>query len=156
MGSNDAPNEIVVFSDFQCPFCKKAAVEMKRLSKKYPNKFRLYFKHFPLSYHAQSQKAARAAEAARIQGKFWQMHDLLFEYAQELNDKIYLKLAAKLKLDTEKFSRDFESFKTVNRISADRAEGEILGVDGTPYFIINGTPLTGSYTKIEQKLLNPR
>jgi protein-disulfide isomerase len=156
LGPEDAPVEIVVFSDFQCAFCRKAAAELKRINKQRPGRVKIYYKHFPLSYHAQAKNAAIAAEAARLQGKFWQMHDLLFAYANELHDGIYRQLAGKISLDLEKFDRDFKSFETRNRVYADRAEGESLGVDYTPYFFVDQVPFRRSYSALAEYISERR
>jgi protein-disulfide isomerase len=152
LGPAGAQAEVVVFSDFQCPFCKRAAAEMHRLHRARPNRAKFYFKHFPLGYHPQALQAAQAAEAARRQGKFWEMHDLLFANAQELNDESYRRLALELGLDVELFERDRASFDVQNRVAADRAEGEALGVDGVPYFLINGVPFHGAYDELAEQL----
>ena len=151
-GPAGAQTEIVVFSDFQCPFCKRAAAELERIHRSRPHRTKIYFKHFPLSYHPQGLNAAHAAEAARLQGKFWEMHDLLYANAQELQDDSYAALAAELGLDVERFERDRQSFEVQNRVAADRAEGEALGVDGVPYFLINRVPFHGAYDEIAEQL----
>jgi len=152
LGNEDAPIEVVVFSDFQCAFCKRAAAELKRIHHSRPNRVKVYFKHFPLSYHPQAVNAAMAAEAARLQGKFWEMHDQLFAHGAELTDEIYVEIAAKLGLDADQFKKDMASKEVTNRVAADRAEGESIGVDGTPYILINRTRFRGSYAYLSERL----
>ncbi len=137
LGPEDAPVEVIVFSDFQCSFCKRAAAELKRINTRRPGRVKVYFKHYPLSYHPQAINAARASQAAGAQGKFWEMHDLLFANATELNDEIYAELATRIDLDVKRFNTDMSSQRTADEVSDDRAQGEALGVDGTPYFFID-------------------
>ncbi|MCK9463746.1 MAG: DsbA family protein [Proteobacteria bacterium] len=152
LGPEGAPTEIIVFSDFQCGFCKRAAAELERLSHKYPARLEVLFKHFPIEYHGQALNAARAAEAARLQGRFWEMHDLLFANAAELTDEIYVDLAKRIGLDVARFERDFAAPATVARVNADKADGDAIGVDGTPFFVINRQPFYGSYGDLERMI----
>jgi protein-disulfide isomerase len=152
LGPEGAPLEVVVFSDFQCPFCRRAAVELKRIHTARPGRVKIYFKHFPLEYHAQAANAARAAEAARLQGRFWEMHDLLFEYSRELHDGIYEAMAAEIGLDVARFGEDMGSFEVANRIAADIDEGDAIGVDGVPHFLLNRIPFRGSYADLVEEL----
>ena len=156
LGPEDAPVEVIVFSDFQCSFCKRAAAELRRISTRRPGRVKFYFKHYPLSYHPQAINAAKAAQAAGAQGKFWEMHDLLYAHATELNDKIYTDLAARLDLDIKRFNADISSPQTADEVSADRALGEALGIDGTPYFFIDRVPFHGSYLDLEQAIIRSR
>jgi len=154
LGPKGARVELVVFSDFQCSFCKRAAREIRRIHTRYPGRVAIYFKHFPLTYHPQSIKAAMAAEAAALQGKFWEMHDLLYANSGLLEDSIYPKLAAEIGLDVEKFEVDMGSFEVANKVAADRAEGVAIKLDGTPFFIIDKRPFHGSYDELEDALFN--
>lgn len=144
-GNDDAPYQVVVYSDFQCPYCRAAAMAMNELVRTSPEKVRLYFKHFPLKQHPQSAAAATAAEAARLQGKFWQMHDILFNNATSLADDSYEKFADMLGLDLKKFKTDAASEAVALRIAADRSEAELLGLDGTPFFVVNGAVYHDSF-----------
>jgi len=152
LGKQKAPIEIVVFSDFQCSFCKKAAAELRRIHRVKGNRIKIYYKHFPLSYHPQAENAARAAESARLQGKFWEMHDQLFAYGADLTDESYAEIARKLGLDLEQFEEDISSEEVAARVEADKAEGDALGVDGTPFIFINRTVFRGSYAYLEERL----
>lgn len=152
LGNPDAPIEIVVFSDFQCAFCKRTAHELGRIVRTRPKRIKVFFKHFPLSYHPQAINAAKAAEAARLQGKFWPMHDQLFAQSEGLIDESYNKIAAEIGLDVERFASDMAKDTTRYRVAADRAEGEHLGIDGTPYIIINRRRFRGSHGDLSERV----
>ncbi len=136
--------EIVEFSDFQCPFCKRVYPTIKRVEDEYGDDVRIVFKHMPLSIHPQAKGAHAAAEAAHKQGKFWEMHDLIFENQRQLNDQKYLDYAKQIGLDTERFQKDAKSSAVLSRVEADTAEAGKLGVTGTPAFFINGRFLSGA------------
>ncbi len=152
LGKQGAPIEIVVFSDFECIFCKRAAGELKRIHNNKPNRVKIYYKHFPLSRHKNAFNAARAAEAAALQGKFWEMHDRLFSHAKELKDSIYEELAKEIGLDVPRFKKDMWSKEVKERVSADKTEGLNLGVSNTPYFIVNNMPFRYSYADLQERI----
>jgi protein-disulfide isomerase len=152
LGPEQAPMEVVVFSDFECPFCKRAAVELKRIHVAKPGRVKIYFKHYPLEYHVHAVDAALAAEAARLQGKFWEMHDLLFSFSRELHSEIYGELAGEIGLDVDRFLADMESAAVATRVAADVAEGLALDVDGVPHFLLNRVPFRGSYSDLVEEL----
>jgi protein-disulfide isomerase len=152
LGPDGAPVRIVVYSDFQCGFCKRAASELARLRVRYPARLQVVYKHFPLAMHPAARGAALAAEAARRQGKFWEMHDLLFANAAELGAQKYAELAARVGLDLARFESDLASPEVAARIDADIAEGDAIGVDGTPFFVINRRPFYGSYGDLERMI----
>ena len=152
LGKGGAPIEIVVFSDFQCIFSRRAASELKRIHITKPNRVKIYYKHFPLARHKQAFNAARAAEAAALQGKFWEMHDLLFAHANELENPIYAELAKRIGLDVSRFKKDMWSKEIKERIIADKTEGLNLKVRTTPYFIINNMPFRYSYADLRQRI----
>jgi 2-hydroxychromene-2-carboxylate isomerase len=137
-GAPMAPVTIVEFSDFQCPYCSAAHPELERLVREFEGQIKLAFKHFPLSAHLRAVAAARAAEAARRQGKFWEMHDLLFAHQRELEDADLERYAAMAGLDVERFKADFAGADVQERVEADRAEGLKLGIEGTPTIYVNG------------------
>ncbi|MDJ0764740.1 MAG: DsbA family protein [Myxococcota bacterium] len=137
LGTEAAPIEIIVFSDFQCPYCKRAAAALQEIYGADPRGVRIFFKHYPLSYHPQAMNAAKAAEAARLQGKFWEMHDALFAHASGLSDPVYIELAKKIGLDIDRFSRDMASRHAAKRVLSDRDEGHSIGVTGTPYILVD-------------------
>jgi hypothetical protein len=140
-GSPMAPVTIVEFSDFQCPFCAAAYPELERLVRENQGTVKLVFKHFPLSGHSRALPAARAAEAAALQGKFWEMHDLLFAQQKQLEDADLRRYAQQIGLDVERFERDFASPEVAAAVEADRAEGHKLGLEGTPTVYVNGRKL---------------
>ncbi len=152
LGHRAARNEVVVFSDFQCPFCARTAEELNRLHAALPNRFNVYFKHFPLPQHPAARMAAQAAEAARLQGRFREMHDLLFRHGSRLDESLIVACAEKLQLDMARFRRDLDSPAVAQKVAADVAEGERLGVNGTPYLFINRQPFLGSFADLRRVL----
>jgi protein-disulfide isomerase len=136
-GPVDAKVVVVTFSDFECPFCRRAIAPLDKLQERY--NFALYYKFFPLKLsHPNAEGAARAAWAAHQQGKFWPMHDLLFANQTALDWPSVQKYAAKAGLDAKKFEADFRSPASQAAVSADEKAGEEAGVDGTPTFFVNG------------------
>jgi protein-disulfide isomerase len=143
-GSAAAPVTVVVFSDFQCPFCAKVEPTLKQIEQAYGDKVRIAWKHRPLPFHPNAVPAAEAAEAAREQGKFWPMHDKLFAGQQQLSSASYEKWAQELGLDLAKFRAAVASGKYKARIQEDDALATSLGVDGTPTMLVNGEPVVGA------------
>lgn len=137
-GAAMATVTIVEYSDFQCPFCGRAHPVLVEALRELAGKVKVAFKHYPLSGHVRAMPAARAAEAARLQGKFWEMHDLLFEHQLALEDADLERYATQLGLDMERFRADVASPAVQQRIEADRAQGGSVGVEATPTLIING------------------
>ena len=137
-GAPMAKVTLVEFSDFQCPHCAAAHPELQRLLSEFDGRLRLVYKYFPLSSHSRAVPASRAAEAARAQGKFWEMHDMLFEHQRELEDADLQKYAAQLGLDVERFTRDMNSDAVAQKVDADRALGIRLGIEATPSFFVDG------------------
>jgi protein-disulfide isomerase len=137
-GAPDAPVLIVEFADFECPFCGAVKPVVDSLFEKFPGKVRLVFKHFPLAMHQNAEKAARAAVAAQKQGKFWEMHGLLFENQQALDAANLEQLAAKAGLNLEQFKKDLASEVAADAVARDRKQGEALDLQGTPSIFING------------------
>ena len=143
-GNSTAKVTIVTFSDFQCPFCQRGASIMDDVLKEYPNDVKLVFKNLPLPFHEKAKPAARAALAAGRQGKFWEMHDLLFKNQASFSDEYFVKLAGDLKLDVDKFKADMNSPDTEKAIADDTAQAQKLGVNGTPGFFVNGVMISGA------------
>lgn len=136
-GPADAKVVVVEFSDFECPFCRRAIAPLDKLQAHYG--FALYYKFFPLKQsHPHAEGAARAAWAAHQQGKFWPMHDLLFANQTALDWPSVQKYAAKAGLDIAKFEADFRSPASQTAVGADEKAGDAAGVDGTPTFFVNG------------------
>ncbi len=143
-GPADALVTIVMFEDFQCPFCSRAAATMDRVAKEYGQDVRLVFKHNPLAFHQAAMPAAMASEAAGRQGKFWKMHDLLFENQKELEQEDLLRYAKKLRLNRQRFKRDLRDQALEQKIKDQQEQAERLGARGTPAFFINGRFLSGA------------
>jgi protein-disulfide isomerase len=147
-GAADAKVVVVEYSDFQCPFCKRAYPTVKQLLSEYGSKIKFYYKHFPLGFHQNAQKAGEAYECAAEQGKNWEYHDVLFEKGNGdgtgLNNADLKKYASDLQLDTAKFNSCLDSGKFASKVQADAAEGGANGVSGTPTFFINGQAVVGA------------
>jgi thiol-disulfide isomerase/thioredoxin len=137
-GPPSARVTVVEWADFECPFCGMAAPIMDEAVQAFPNDVRLVFKHYPLSGHEHSEAAARAAVAAGMQGKFWDMHHQLFTHQQELDDGGLLAHARAVGLDLKKFREDRKSEAAADIVSADRKQGNKMGIQGTPSIYING------------------
>jgi protein-disulfide isomerase len=136
-GSPMAPVTIYEFSDFQCPHCKMAAPMLKKIVEESDGKVKLIFKQYPLPMHPKAREASKATIAADKQGKFWEMHDLLFEKQEELQTANLDDYAKKIGLDMKRFKADMQSKDADQKIAADRAEGEAAGVDSTPSVFVN-------------------
>ncbi|MCW5211628.1 thioredoxin domain-containing protein [Desulfobulbus sp. TB] len=132
IGKENAPVTLVVFSDFQCPYCSKVKPLLDDLLKKNPNKIKIVFKHLPLQMHKQARPAALAAIAAQEQGKFWQMHDALFSLGRNLNTKSINQAAQDVGLDMNKFKNDLDSAATQNKLKKDMIDAGKASVSGTP------------------------
>ena len=134
------------FSDFQCPACSGLAPGLKRVAAEYGDRARVVFRHYPLNMHRYAFIASRAAEAAGLQGKFWEMHDMLYENQKEWSDSMEPRVqfdsyATRLGLDVQKFKADMERQESADRIRADMMRGNSLGVKGTPTVFLNGREL---------------
>jgi len=137
-GDKNAPVTIVEFSDFQCPYCSRLQPTLKQVLEAYPKDVKLVFKDFPLSFHKQAKNAAKAARAAGEQGKYWEMHDLIFEKFSTVNEEMFKEFAGKLTLDMNKFNADYSSSKYDQLIQQDINLGRTAGVTGTPSLFLNG------------------
>jgi protein-disulfide isomerase len=183
-GPATAPVSLVEFSDFECPFCAVTAPVVRQLLLAYPSQLRFAFKHYPLPMHKESPLAHEAAAAAADQGKFWEMHDLLFAetagtdvqgagadrqsagtggqragtdttvhaaqtarlgtvVSVPFTREDLISKAAQLHLDVPRFTKDLDTHRFKPQVDQDRQEGNRLGVDGTPYFFINGHAISG-------------
>jgi protein-disulfide isomerase len=143
-GAADAKVTLVIFSDFQCPFCARAQKTLEELQTHYGTDLRLVAKHNPLPMHPQADFAARACEAAGKQGKFWEMYAELFENTKALSDAEVEAYAKDLKLDLKQWKVDMASTSIKDRIEADKKQARELGAMGTPAFFINGKYLSGA------------
>jgi protein-disulfide isomerase len=144
-GPKNAPLQVVIFSDFQCPFCGRVEPTLKQMEKEYGGKVRMTWKNYPLPFHANAEPAAEAAMAADAQGKFWEMHDKLFANQQSLDRATLEKYAQELGLDMAKFKADLDAQKYKSRIESETKEGQAIGVNGTPAVFINGRKINGAY-----------
>lgn len=142
-GTANAPVTIVEYSDFQCPFCSRAAATMKQLMAENPGKIKLIYMNFPLPFHQNAQKAAEAAECAADQERFWEMHDKLFENQNALEVSNLKQYAADLGLDTQRFNTCLDSGQKAPVVQAQIGAGAAAGVAGTPTFFINGKEVVG-------------
>lgn len=139
------PITVVQFADFECPFSKKEYSIFRELALKYQNQFTFIFRHFPLAdVHEHATDAALAALCAGEQGKFWLMHDKLYQNNQALQKSDLLNYATEIGLDKNKFVICAETGKYNKKINADIADGKALGVRGTPTFFINGQKIEGA------------
>ncbi len=144
LGVTDAPVTIVEFTDFQCPFCRRAEEPVHQLLAASGKNIHLVYRSFPLDFHAHAELAAEAALAAGAQGKFWPMHDLLFANQTSLDRAHLDDFARQLNLDVARFDDDLSTGKFRAAVASDRALGQRYGVDGTPFFFINGRALVGA------------
>lgn len=135
---------IVEFSDFQCPACRASAPLVEQIVTNNPDTVQMYYRHFPLiTLHRNAVPAARAAEAAAAQGKFWEMHDALFLTQQEWADVAdprdqFAQMASDIGLDRDQFLASFDSQETEDRVMTDLRLAEDIKLSGTPTFFVNG------------------
>jgi len=144
-GPAGAPITLVEFSDFQCPFCYKAVAQLNTVLKAYPTQVKLVFKQFPLvDSHPEAAISAAAALAANQQGKFWQMHDVMFANHGGLSRKAIMEWAAGLGLDMKRFTADLDSPGIKQAVMRDMEDGNKIGVDATPTVFIDGQKYNGA------------
>ncbi|HLY68145.1 MAG TPA: DsbA family protein [Puia sp.] len=145
-GNASAPIELVEFGDYQCPHCGRAYPIIKSIQKKLGNKLKFVFRNFPLAEaHPYATHAAIAAEAASAQNKFWEMHDIIFENQDRLDDPHLVHYAEKIGLNVAKFKTDFEKPEFAEKVENDFESGIRSGVNGTPSFFINGQKYNGDW-----------
>jgi predicted DsbA family dithiol-disulfide isomerase len=143
-GPKDAPVTLVKDGDYECPYCRQVHPVLKELQERAGERVRFIFRHFPLdSVHPRARRAAQAAEAAASQGRFWEMHDLLYESQGELDREDLMRYAAELGLDLRRFEEDLANDHHAWRIEEDRLGGNRAGVEGRPGFFVNGVRYTG-------------
>ena len=143
-GAENASVIIVEFSDFQCPYCGRAAANAREVVAELNSSVKFYYLHFPLPFHQYAEKAAEAAECAGDQGKFWEMHDLMFSNQEALDQEHLKSYANRLGLNMTQFSSCLGSGEKGAIVDSDFAKGRVAGVGGTPTFFVNGRKL-GSY-----------
>ena len=145
-GPGTAPVTLVEYGDFECPHCGAAHLIVKEIQRQLGDQLCFVFRHFPLTtIHPHAAEAAEAAEAAGAQGRFWEMHDLLFEHQDALNDDHLRSYARALRLDTGRFDREMAAHVHAPRVREDFESGVESGVNGTPTFFINGVRHDGGY-----------
>ncbi|MCW6037784.1 thioredoxin domain-containing protein [Spirulina subsalsa FACHB-351] len=145
LGATEQDVVMVMFSDFQCPFCAEAHKTLKSFIRQHQDRVTFVYKHLPLTQiHDQAYPAALAAWAAYQQGKFWEYHDALFEQQDQLGEELYLKIARRLGLKIEQFNGDRTSEAAERAITEDIQLAQSLGLRGTPFFAINGEPIPGA------------
>lgn len=138
-GAADAKVTLVEYGDYQCPYCGAAYPVIRAVQKRLGAKLRFVFRNFPLNQaHPYAELAAESAEAAGAQGKFWEMHDALYEHQEQLGQPLIETLVRKLELDARLFGADLESRKFQAHVKHDFMGGVRSGVNGTPGFFING------------------
>lgn len=143
IGKVDSKTVIVEYSDFQCPACRNYYLVMRQMEVEFEDKVAFVYRHFPLSQHANAELAARVAEAAGEQDKFWPMHDLLFEkqseWSEVKNPELFFESYAKLiGLNIEQFKTDLNSQKVKDFVKTQKEDAVKLSLSGTPSFFVNG------------------
>jgi protein-disulfide isomerase len=156
-GNQTARVTLEEFSDFQCPACGGLEPGLRRVMKDYGDRVQLIFRNFPLAMHKSAFQAARAAEAAGQQGKFWEMHDIIYDNQKEWSDSMEPRVqfdsyASRLGLDVQRFKTDMERQDLADRIKADYARGMSLSVKGTPTVFLNGRELVPGKLITEEDL----
>jgi protein-disulfide isomerase len=149
-GPDDAPVTLVEYGDYECPYCGMAHPIVERARQTLGSQLRFVFRHFPLAEaHPHARLAAQAAEAAGAQGKFWEMHDTLFEHQDALEPADILGYAESLGLDVARFTSELEAGTYARKVRDDFRSGVRSGVNGTPTFFVNGVRYEGSWANEE-------
>lgn len=145
-GPDDALVTLVEYGDYECPHCGRAHPIVKAAQKALASQLRFVFRNFPLAEsHPHAQLAAQATEAAAAQGKFWEMHDMIFEHQDALEPEDLIGYAKSLGLDVSRFTRDLEGGTYAKKVRDDFRSGVRSGVNGTPTFFVNGVRYDGSW-----------
>ena len=145
-GPADAAVTLVEYGDYECPYCGAAYPIVKELKARMGDRLRFVFRNFPITTsHPHAEQAAEADEAAAAQGRFWEMHDLLYENQRRLRDQDLHAYAEQLGLDVEQFDKDLAAHVHAPRVREDFMSGVRSGVNGTPSFYVNGTRHDDSY-----------
>jgi protein-disulfide isomerase len=139
LGPADAPLELIMYGDFQCPYCTAAQSIVARVRRRLDGRLRFAFRHLPLhEVHPDAQRAAEASEAAAAQGKFWEMHDALYANGGQFGPDDLAAVAARLGLDVERFRAELIDGAHTARVERDAAGARAAGIAATPAFIVNG------------------
>jgi protein-disulfide isomerase len=145
-GPADAPTTLLEYGDYECPFCGAAYPIVKEVQSRLGDQLRFVFRNFPITTsHPHAELAAEAAEAADAQGKFWEMHDLLYESQQHLEQADLHRYAEQLGLDVDRFDDELTRHVHAERVREDFMSGVRSGVNGTPTFYVNGVRHDGDY-----------
>lgn len=145
-GERGAPLELVMFGDFQCPYCLGAQSILRRVRERLGDRLVFGFRHLPIpERHPLAPLAAEASEAAAAQGKFWEFHDALYANQPRLSRETILELAGEHGLDVERMEAEIDSGAHRERIARDIASAEASGATGTPTFYVNGKRFFGAY-----------
>ena len=145
-GPSTAPLTLLEYGDYECPYCGAAHPIVKEVERLLEGDLRFAYRHFPLSeIHRHAYQAAEAAEAAGAQGRFWEMHDLLFEHQDALEPRDLMGYAEELGLDMERFTDQLRRHEHAGRIASDVDDADLSGVSGTPTFFVNGMRHQGAY-----------
>lgn len=145
-GPENAPLTLVEYGDYQCPSCGQAFPIVKQVQQHFGDRLRFVFRNYPLEQHPMAEPAAEAAEFAASQGKFWQMHDALYENQAELSQDLILELAKKLHVDGKGVASAIDQQQFASKIEADMDGADQSGLQGTPTFYINGMQHEGSFS----------
>jgi protein-disulfide isomerase len=145
-GPDAAPVTLVEYGDYECPYCGMAYPIVKSIQRAMGEQLRFVFRNFPLrDAHPHAEHAAEAAEAAAAAGKFWEMHDLLYENQEQLDDRDLLRYGQQVGLDAESLARDLDEGTYKKRVREDFRSGVVSGVNGTPTFFVNGERYDGGW-----------
>jgi len=145
-GPDEAPVTLVEYGDYECPYCGMAYPIVKEIQRKFGDQLRFVFRNFPLKEaHPHALHAAEAAESAGAQGKFWEMHDAIFEHQHALEDKHLVAYAEAIGIDPDRVADDLSNGTYVKRVREDFRSGVRSGVNGTPTFFINGERYNGPW-----------
>ena len=145
-GEPGAPLELVMFGDFQCPFCHGAQKSQRRVRERLGERLLFGFRHLPIpERHPLAPLAAEASEAAAAQGRFWEYHDALYAAQPKLSRETMLAVGRDLGLDAERIAADLDSGAHRDRVARDEASAEVSGATGTPTFFVNGVRFFGAY-----------
>jgi protein-disulfide isomerase len=147
VGPDNAPVTLVEYGDFECPFCRRAHPMVQGIRRYMGDNLRCVFRHFPLAEaHPHARHAAEAAEAAGAQGKFWEMHDILFQNQDALEDADLIMYAARIGIDFQRVSQELAAGTYTRKVRDDFRGGVRSGVNGTPTFFINGIRFDGNWS----------
>ena len=149
-GPNEAPVTLVEYGDLECPYCRMAHPIVKAAQRALGNQLRFVFRHFPLKeIHPHAPHAAESTESAGAQGKFWEMHDTIFEHQHALEHTDLVRYAKQLGLDGQRVAQDLVAGTYTKRVRDDFRSGVRSGVNGTPTFFVNGARFDGDWTDVD-------